>query len=131
MWSSLDRTRRRLRGSESEATPVADAPSRTPTEPPPVVSDLVLAIGRPELDRLGLALQGLLGPSVARLDTPDRLETALAAALLRLGGHGRPKVTRRPAGLYTPEAWHVRFVAIDPTVADAIRSAIRDGVFAP
>ena len=131
MWSSLDRTRRRLRGSEADAAPVADAASRAPTEPPPVVTDLVLAIGRPELDRLGLALQGLLGPSVARLDTPDRLEAALAAALVRLGGGGRPRVTRRPAGIYTPEGWQVRFVAIEPKVGEAIRSAIRDGVFAP
>jgi hypothetical protein len=131
MWSSLDRTRRRLRGSASVAAPLADAATGAPTESPPVVVDLVLAIGRPELDRMGLALQGLLGPSVARLDTPGRLEVALAAALVRLGSGGRPRVTRRPAGIYTQEAWQVRLVSIDPTVGEAIRSAIRDGVFAP
>jgi hypothetical protein len=134
MWASLDRTRRRLLrvGAPSDQAvlgPVADdAIARgDPAEP---ASDIVLAIGRPELDRLGQALQNLLGPDVARLDTPDRLEAALAAAVVHVGGAGHPRVSRRPAGIYTPEAWQVRIEPGDPAVVDAIRRAIREGVFA-
>jgi hypothetical protein len=39
-------------------------------------------------------------------------------------------VNRRPAGIYTPEAWQVRIEPGDPAVVDAIRRAIREGVFA-
>ena len=90
----------------------------------------MLAIGRPELDRLGLALQSLLGPDVARPDTPDRLDAALSAAVTHLGGVAQLRVNRRPAGLYTPEAWQVHIETADPTIVDAIRQAIREGVFA-
>ncbi|HYH93012.1 MAG TPA: hypothetical protein VD763_07620 [Candidatus Saccharimonadales bacterium] len=130
MWPSLDRTRRRLLGGSTEpAPPVPDARSDDPPDAP-VASEIVLAIGRPEFDRLGMALQALLGPTVPRPDTPARLEAALASAVEVLGGDGRPRVTRRPAGLYTPEAWQVRLVAIEPAIGDAIRGAIRDGAFA-
>ena len=78
-----------------------------------------------ELDRLGAALQAFLGPETARPDTPDRLEAALATAVARLGGAGRPRVTRRPPGLYTPEAWQVRLSKIDPAIGEAIRGAAR------
>ena len=87
--------------------------------------DLVLTMGRVDLERLVTALQALLGPDVARPDTPARLEVALAAAMQLLGGAGRPRVTRRPPGLYTPEAWQVRVTSIDPAVSDAIRGAAR------
>ena len=86
---------------------------------------VVLNLGRPDVDRLGAALQALLGPGMTRPDTPGRLEEALAAAVTRLGGDGRPQVTRRPAGLYTPEAWQVRLGAVDPAIAQAIRDAAR------
>ncbi len=135
MWATLDRTRRRLLRVDvpSEPTaviPVADG-AIAPEGSAEPAADIVIAIGRPELDRLGLALQGLLGPDIARLDTPDRLEAALAAAVVQIGGAGQPRVNRRPAGLYTPEAWQVRIESGDPSVADAIRRAIREGVFAP
>jgi hypothetical protein len=134
MWSNLDRTRRRLLhlGRSSDPTAVGPAASDTiePDGPPEPADDIVLAIGRPELDRLGHALQRLLGPEVARPDTPDRLEAALARAVVQLGGAGHPRVNRRPAGLYTPESWQLRIEAGDPTVVDAIRRAIREGAFA-
>ncbi len=65
-----------------------------------------------------------------RPDTPARLEAALAAAVERLGGSGRPRVTRHPAGLTTPESWQIRLASIEPDVADAIRAATRTGHFA-
>ena len=97
----------------------------TAADQPSAAPDLVLTMGRVDLERLVTALQALLGPDVARPDTPARLEVALAAAMQLLGGAGRPRVTRRPPGLYTPEAWQVRVTSIDPAVSDAIRGAAR------
>lgn len=94
------------------------------------VEDVSIVIARSELDRLGRALAELLGPDLHRPDTPARLEAALAAAVERLGGSGRPRVTRHPAGLTTPESWQVRLASIEPDVADAIRAATRTGHFA-
>lgn len=133
MWSSIDRTRRRLLRSGASpdgagaASPELEVTGGVRTEP---VSDVVLAIGRSEFDRLGLALQAMLGPEVARPDTPARLEAALTTAVERLGGAGVLHVRRRPAGLYTPEAWQVHIETVDPTIVDAIRHAIREGAFA-
>ncbi len=90
----------------------------------------MIAIGRPEFDRLGVALQTVLGPGTARPDTPDRLEAALADAIVGLGATGVTKVARRPAGLYTPEAWQVSLTDAEPSIEIAIRRAIREGVFA-
>lgn len=135
MWSTLDRTYRRLVSvvirpalefsPRDKATPATgpDAGSQPPT-------DIMIAIGRPEFDRLGAALQAALGPGTTRLDTPDRLEAALADAIARLGATGRPRVARRPAGLYTPEAWQVQLTDAEPAIEIAIRRAIREGVFA-
>jgi hypothetical protein len=92
--------------------------------------DVVIAIGRPEFDRLGAALQAALGPGTTRPDTPARLEAALTDAIAGLGASGRPRVARRPAGLYTPEAWQVQLTDAEPAIETAIRRAIREGVFA-
>jgi hypothetical protein len=131
MWSTLDRTYRRLisvviRPALEFSAP--DAPTGAAAPEPP--ADLVIAIGRPEFDRLGAALQAVLGPGPTRPDTPDRLEAALADAIAGLGATGRPHVARRPAGLYTPEAWQVQLTAAEPAIEIAIRRAIREGVFA-
>lgn len=142
MWPSIARTGRRLLGVGSPTTDAARPPAPEPdprpasgADPaadtaPPRVDDLLLTIGRPELDRLGGALQALLGPDTARPDTPARLEAALAAAVERLGGSGRPLVTRRPPGLYTPESWQVRLTQVDPAIGEAIRQAARGAGFA-
>jgi hypothetical protein len=87
--------------------------------------DAVVSLARPEVDRLAVALQGLLGPGTTRPDTPARLEAALAAAVERMGGDGRPRVVRRPAGLTTPEAWQIALTGLDPAIADDIRAATR------
>ena len=132
MWSTLDRTRRRLlrgttvapaRGEDADAAPGADPGDRAS-------GDIVIAIGRPEFDRLGVALQAVLGAGTVRPDTPDLLEAALADAIAGLGASGQTRVARRPAGLYTPEAWQVHLTAADAVVETAIRRAIREGVFA-
>jgi hypothetical protein len=92
--------------------------------------EVVIAIGRPEFDRLGVALQAVLGIGAVRPDTPDLLEAALADAIVGLGASGRTRVARRPAGVYTPEAWQVHLTGAEPVIETAIRRAIREGVFA-
>ncbi len=127
MWFDPLRARVRRLQAVRRPNPI-DAPASEPVS----ADEIVLAIGRSEVVRLGRALQGLLGPGSVRPDTPARLEAALAEVVERLGGPGgaRPQVTRRPAGLYTPEAWQLRLTSVDPSIGDAIRSAIRDGAFA-
>ena len=132
MWSTLDRTRRRLlgmAGAAVERSGLSDDGTLAATDPGPT-RDVVIAIGRPELERLGVALQTVLGPGTARPDTPARLEAALADAIAGLGTTGRIRVARRPAGLYTPEAWQVHLTAAEPAIEVSIRRAIREGVFA-
>lgn len=116
MWvmTSLDRVRRRLRQPEPEPEPVATADSER-------LDDVVLALGRPELERFMTALTGSLDPRMPRPDSPARLAGAVATALDRVGGCGHPTVTRSPAGLYTPEYWHVRVDGAN----DAARSALQ------
>jgi len=141
MWSRLDRAYRRLVGvivrpalefsppmsAAASATPPATTTGAAPARPTP---DVVIAIGRPEFDRLGAALQAALGPGTTRPDTPARLEAALTDAIAGLGATGQPRVARRPAGLYTPEAWQVQLSDAEPAIETAIRRAIREGVFA-
>ena len=131
MWSTLDRTRRRLLRLGGHAVDrSASTDHGSPSEDPGPTSDVVIAIGRPELERLGVALQTVLGPGTARPDTPARLEAALADAIVGLGTTGRIRVARRPAGLYTPEAWQVHLTGAEPAIEVSIRRAIREGVFA-
>jgi hypothetical protein len=130
MWSTFDRTRRRLLRVAGDAVAPDTAPANEPTGVGAASGEVVIAIGRPELDRLGVALQAVLGRGAVRPDTPDLLEAALADAIAGLGASGTTRVARRPAGLYTPEAWQVHLTDADPVIETAIRRAIREGVFA-
>lgn len=131
MWPSIARTRDLVwRLVQTRAGPGHDStplPGDAATDPirPDAADDIVLTLGRTELDRLGIALQDLLGPATTRPDTPARLEAALAAAVAHLGGTGRPSVSRRPPGLTTPEAWQVRLTGIEPAIGEAIRHAAK------
>ena len=132
MWSTFDRTRRRLMRSADDPPSSGPPPADDTIGIDPAATDdeIVIAIGRPEFDRLGVALQAVLGTGAVRPDTPDRLEAALADAIAGLGASGRTRVARRPAGLYTPEAWQVHLTGAEPIIETAIRRAIREGVFA-
>ena len=132
MWSKLHQTRRRLRGQAGRPGPGAAPtdPASTAVDATGPWADVVIAIGRPEFDRLGVALQMVLGPGTQRPDTPDRLEAALADAIVGLGATGVTRVARNPAALYTPEAWQLRLTDAEPAIEIAIRRAIREGIFA-
>jgi hypothetical protein len=121
MWPSLPRPRRR----DSVAADEPEAASVTPDTTAP----FDVAVGRPELDRLSGAILVLLGPGAERPTTPDTLGTSLTAALTSIGCDGTVSVERRPAGLYTPETWHIHVDGATGPAADAVRTAIRTGAF--
>jgi hypothetical protein len=99
--TSLDRVLRRLRGAGVAPVPPVQVD-------PDEIGDVVLALGRPELERFMTAITASLDPAMPRPDSPARLAGALSTVIERAGGCGHPVVTRSPAGLYTPEYWHVR-----------------------
>jgi hypothetical protein len=106
----LERARRRLLGDEEPETATIIAPV---SPDPEAIGDVVVAMVRPDLDRFARALAKSLDPGMARPDSPALLAGALTTAIDRIGGRGRPVVTRSPAGLYTPEYWHVRVHGAD------------------
>ena len=120
MWETLERARRRLRRDDSRTT--ADS-----TELQEAPADLSFALGKTELERLIGALSGVHGPDGERPDTPARLQAALSSVIEHVAGHGRPSVTRRPAGLYTPETWQIDVEAADGRTRTTLEQAIRGG----
>lgn len=99
------------------------APATTPAPP----DHLVVAFVRPELERFVGALATFLDPHMPRPDSPARLAGAIGTAIERIGGKGQATVTRSPAGLYTPEYWHVRIVAADRVTREAIATLATGG----
>ena len=114
MWvtRSLARAGRRLR-------PVPEPPPIEPV-PAPAIRDLAVTLVRPDLERLFGGLASSLDPHMRRPDSPALLAGALGSAIARVGGAGRPTVTRSPAGLHTPEYWHIRIEGADSRTRDAI-----------
>ena len=55
-----------------------------------------------------------------RDSSPALLAGAIATAIRRIGGSGEPSVTRSPAGLYTPEYWHIRVNGADGSTRHAV-----------
>jgi hypothetical protein len=123
MWTTVHRARRRFR---HDGPPANDRSAPGPAEP---VSDVLLALSRPELERLIRALGESLANS-DRPDTPARLEAALNMAIAHRTGRGSPHVLRSPAALHTPEAWQLRIEGIDAATHAALERAIRGGSFA-
>lgn len=110
MWAkTLDRARRRLRMAVEPPVP---APT-VQDGPPPATEDLVLALTRAEQLAFVTSLEASIGGGPSRLDSPARLAGGLSRLIERARGCGRVTVTRSPAGLYTPEYWHIRVDGAD------------------
>ncbi|HEU0236928.1 MAG TPA: hypothetical protein VFR14_10865 [Candidatus Limnocylindrales bacterium] len=128
MWGTktLDRARRRLGLTEHpvpvpESTPPAAPAHRLdPVQARPAT--ISIAFTRPEKDAFAAALAGRLGGDTPRLDSPARVASALVVVIDRAGGHGRPHVVRRPAGLYTPEYWQVSIHDADEVARAEVES---------
>lgn len=128
MWGTktLDRARRRL-GLTDHPVPATEAPpSGVPAhrlDPVPARPVTIsIAFTRPEKDAFAAALAGRLGGDTPRLDSPARVASALVVVIDRAGGHGRPYVVRRPAGLYTPEYWQVSIHDADEVARAEVES---------
>jgi hypothetical protein len=144
MWPTINRARRRLSGAAPDPTPGIDAAADAALEPvaatsleaiePPTVAprrveDVVIVLGRLELDQLRVALQRALGDAVERPNTPARIERALSLLLARRDAPGRPVVLRRPAGVSTPESWEIHLTGVEQATGTAVRDAGRTGTF--
>ena len=120
MWQPLTRARRRLTGGAcrtSQPEGFASGPA----------ADLTFALNRADLDRLINALMHVPGVEPGRPDTPARLEAALRVAIADACGCGSPAVTRRPAGVYTPETWQIEVFGADRRTELTLERAIQDG----
>jgi hypothetical protein len=78
-----------------------------------VLGDIAVSLARADLERLMTALAATLPSDQPRPDSPARLTAALAAAIAQADGVGEPTVTRRPAGLATPESWQIHIAGAD------------------
>jgi hypothetical protein len=124
MWETLERARRRLLRDDPLPEPNAARSVATGAVRDETV-DLTLALGRAELERLIGALADDDG--AGRPDTPARLQAALGRIIETVAGTGIPTVTRRPAGLYTPETWQIEIVHADGNTRTAVDRALRGG----
>ena len=124
MWETLERARRRLLRDGPPSDPDRAAPPDAGAHDP---GPLTFALGRTELEHLVGALTDPAAVDEGRPDTPGRLEAALSRAIDTAAGRGRPTVTRRPAGLYTPEMWHIEIAGADDRTRAALELAIRGG----
>jgi hypothetical protein len=118
IWQPLARARRRFGGRSLAMRDIAEEP---------VATDLTFALGRADLERMIAALAMVPGTEPGRPDTPARLEAAVGMAIARVGGQGTPVVTRRPAGLYTPETWQVDVIGADEPSRLMLERAIHGG----
>lgn len=120
IWQPFTRVRRRLRGRACRAS----LPEGTATGP---ATDLTFALSRGDLERLIGALTEVPGVEPGRPDTPARLEAALRVVIAELSGSGSPAVTRRPAGVYTPETWQIDILGADRRTQQMLERAIQGG----
>ena len=120
MWQPLTRARRRLTGGSRRTSP-PDGFAGGPA------TDLSFSLNRADLERLINALTHVPGVEAGRPDTPARLEAALRVAIADASGCGSPAVTRRPAGVYTPETWLIEVLGADRRTELTLARAIHDG----
>lgn len=101
--------------------------------PPPerhpecAATDLTFALNRADLERLIGALTQVPNVEAGRPDTPARLEAALRVAIADASGSGAPAVTRRPAGVYTPETWQIEVLGADSATQLMLERALQGG----
>ncbi len=82
-------------------------------EPADEMLTVEYSYSRGELQPVLQAIRDTLGCGALPLDTPARLQEALATLIRSVSGVGDPTVRRSPAALLTPEYWHIRLDASD------------------
>ena len=78
------------------------------------------AFTRAELQPVLQAIRDTLGCGALPLDSPARLQEALATLIRSVGGCGDPTVRRSPAALLTPEYWQIRLDETDTHTLDVL-----------
>jgi hypothetical protein len=120
IWQPLAHVRRRLTGGARRAS-LPDGFAGGPA------TDLTFALNRADLERLIDALTQVPGVEPGRPDTPARLEAALRVAIADASGSGALAVTRRPAGVYTPETWQIEVLGANPRTQRMVERALQGG----
>ncbi len=98
-------------------SPVADA----------ATVDAQYVFTRSDLQPVLGAIRLSLGDGSMQLDSPLRLQDALARLICGLGGRGRATVRRSPAALLTPEYWQIGLAGLDPPTHAAMLELFRTG----
>jgi hypothetical protein len=103
-------------------------PWRAPRSAAEMARDEMLTVeysySRGELQPVLQAIRDTLGCGAVPLDTPDRLQEALATLIRSVAGAGDPSVRRSPAALLSPEYWHIRLDATDERTISTLAEVI-------
>ena len=122
MWVTRPIARARQRFGRS-----VEVAASQPAEADVPCEDLSVSLVRADLDRLLATVVAAVDPGTSRPDSPALLARALASCIERVGGTGRPEVSRSPAGVHTPEYWHVRIEAADARTREAMTRLLAGG----
>lgn len=135
MWNPARLHRARAAGSVPVAAPAVsrlrpDVRATAPVmiggvnQPPSGLVDVEYSFSRTELQPILRSIRETLGCGATPLDSPARLEDALAALIASFGGQGEPNVRRSPAALLTPEYWSIGITRVDPATLAAMNELI-------
>ena len=89
------------------------------------LADAEYVFTRAELQVVASAILAALGDDAASLDTPFRLQEALATLIRGVGGRGDVVVRRSPAALLTPEYWQMALIQLDRAARDCLIEVLR------
>jgi hypothetical protein len=108
-------------------TPAHDPSASTEAQAAGTTVDAQFVFTRAELTPVMGAIRSALGTDSQSLDTPVRLQAALATLIRQHGSPGEVAVRRSPAALLTPEYWHVDLEGVDDSAHGALLELFRAG----
>ena len=79
--------------------------------PEPIAVEFVFT--RADLQPVVAAIRAAIGGDPVPLDSPHRVQNAVATLIRMRRGRGDVVVSRSPAALLTPEYWQVRLTGLD------------------
>lgn len=82
---------------------------------------------RPELQPVLQAVRSALGLHTLPLDSPQRLQDAVAKLICSVDGRGDVVVRRSPAALLTPEYWQIALTNLDAPTHAVLTDIFRAG----
>ena len=82
---------------------------------------------RAELQSVLQAIRSALGLNILPLDSPQRLQDAVAKLICSIDGRGDVVVRRSPAALLTPEYWQIALTNLDANTHAALADIFRAG----